>query len=216
MSKLTSVKKANKIAYVDRWNMHFSEDKEFESVIAEQMPNGKWLCGIELCLINQTIKSVASTEINAMLNTADKATKVIQNYLKNHPEVKWVPLSKFRHWEINTDEYGFVSLNQNSDYRKKTGEKMKMIHAETIKAVNKAIARIEKLNGTDKDVFIQVIDRSFFKEGATNDEIYKKLFDTMYDEHNIFLSTIACDNNNNHIIMVGYTSTRQEFERFCK
>ena len=216
MSKTKNTKPANKIAYVERWNMHFKEGEEFDIVDATQLPNGKWSCEVKLSKINQVVKAIASTEINALLNAADKATKIIKNYLVDHPEVKWPPLSQFRHWEVEVGELGFASLRLNSEYRKKTGEKMKMIHLEAIKAVNKAISRIKNLNGTDKNIFIQVIDRSFFKEDATNDEIYKKIFDTMYDEHNTLVSTVACTNDNNHIIMVGYTSTREEFERLTK
>ncbi len=58
-----------------------------------------------------------------MLNAADKATKAIKQYLGIHPNVKWIPLSKFRHWEIEMGEYGFVSLGLNSEYRKKVDKK---------------------------------------------------------------------------------------------
>ena len=32
---------ANKIAYVERWNMHFKEGEEFDIVDATQLPNGR-------------------------------------------------------------------------------------------------------------------------------------------------------------------------------
>ena len=70
-----------------------------------------------------------------MLNSADKATKAIKEYLVKHPEVKWIPLSKFRQWEIEMGEHGSVSLHLNSEYRKKSGEQMLMMQQESIKAV---------------------------------------------------------------------------------
>ena len=216
MENTNNTFKANKIAYVERWVMHFGKSKEYDGLEANQLPSGKWVCEIELPLVEQTVKTVASTEINAMLNSADKATKLIKEYLLKHPEVKWIPLSKFRHWEIEVSEHGFVSLHLNSEYRKKSGEQMLMMQQESIKAVKKAIARIKRVNGSDKDLFIQVLDRSLFKEDATNDEIYKKIFDTMYDDHGIFVTSINCDNDSGHVIVVGYSSLREEFEEYLK
>ena len=216
MEKTNKTFKANKIAYVERWVMHFGKDKEYDGVEANQLPNGKWLCEIELPLINLTVKASSVTEINAMLNAADKATRAIKQYLENNPEVKWIPLSKFRHWEIEMGEHGFVSLHLNSEYRKKSGQEMLRMQQESIKAVKKAISRIKRINGSDKDLFIQVLDRSLFDKDATNDDIYKKIFDTMYEQHNVFVSSIDCDTENNHVIVVGYSSTREEFEQYLK
>ena len=216
MEKTNKTFKANKIAYVERWVMHFGKDKEYDGVEANKLPNGKWLCEIELPLINLTVKASSVTEINAMLNAADKATRVIKQYLENNPDVKWIPLSKFRHWEIEMGEHGFVSLHLNSEYRKKSGQEMLRMQQESIKAVKKAIARIKRINGSDKDLFIQVLDRSLFDKDATNDDIYKKIFDAMYEQHNIFVSSIDCDTENNHVIVVGYSSTREEFDQYLK
>ena len=216
MEKTNKTFKANKIAYVERWVMHFGKDKEYDGVEANKLPNGKWLCEIELPLINLTVKASSVTEINAMLNAADKATRVIKQYLENNPDVRWIPLSKFRHWEIEMGEHGFVSLHLNSEYRKKSGQEMLRMQQESIKAVKKAISRIKRINGSDKDLFIQVLDRSLFDKDATNDDIYKKIFDTMYEQHNVFVSSIDCDTDNNHVIVVGYSSTREEFEQYLK
>ena len=216
MEKTNKTFKANKIAYVERWVMHFGKDKEYDGVEANQLPNGKWLCEIELPLINLTVKASSVTKINAMLNAADKATRVIKQYLENNPDVRWIPLSKFHHWEIEMGEHGFVSLHLNSEYRKKSGQEMLRMQQESIKAVKKAISRIKRINGSDKDLFIQVLDRSLFDKDATNDDIYKKIFDAMYEQHNIFVSSIDCDTENNHVIVVGYSSTREEFEQYLK
>ena len=216
MEKTNKTFKANKIAYVNRWVMHFGKDKKFDGVKANQLTDGRWLCQIELPLINQTIEAVATTEINAMLNAADKATRLIKHYLENNPDVKWIPLSKFRHWEIEMCEHGFVSLHLNSEYSKKMGQEMLKIQQESIKAVKKAISRIKNVNNSDKDLFIQVLDKSLFNENDTNDDIYKKIFNVLYEQHNIFVSSLECDIENNHVIVIGYSSTREEFEQHLK
>ncbi len=61
-----------------------------------------------------------------------------------------------------------------------------------------------------------MLDRSLFDKDVTDDDIYKKIFDAMYNDHNIFVSSIECDNDNGHIIVVGYSSTREEFDEYMK
>ena len=216
MEKTNKIFKANKIEYVERWVRNYGKSKEYDGVEAKKTPSGKWLCEIELPLVNQTIKALSNTEINAMLNAADKATRAIKQYLKEHPDVKWPPLSKFRHWEIEMGEYGFVSMHLNEEYRSRIGMQLVQMQQESIKAVKKSIARIKRINGSDKGMFIQVLDRSLFDKDATNDEIFKKIHDAMYYKHNIFVSSIGCDSDNDHVIMIGYSSTREEFEEFFK
>lgn len=210
------IKKANKIIWVERWMLHFNEKKSgYEAIEANQLEDGRWYSEITLPLINVVTSAFGKTEVGAMLNVADKATKTIQNYLTIHSEIKWLPLSKCRHWEIHSDENGrYILIKQNSEYRKKSGEQMLMMQQESIKAVKKAIARINRVNGSAKDLFIQVLDRSLFEKDATNDEIYKKIFDTMYDKCGIAITTIDCDNDNNHVIVVGYASSKEEFEAY--
>ncbi len=52
MEKTNKTFKANKIAYVERWIMHYRKDNNYDGIEAKRLPNGKWLCEIELPLIN--------------------------------------------------------------------------------------------------------------------------------------------------------------------
>ena len=210
MEKTNKTFKANKIAYVERWVMHFGKNKEYDGIKANQLQNGKWACEIDLPLIEQTAKVVASTEINAMLNGANKAAKAIQEFLNEHPEVKWIPLSKFRHWEIEMSEHGFASLHLNSEYRKKSGEQILMMQQETIKAVKKAIARIKKVNGSDKDLFIQVLDQSLFDDHKTIEEIMHEINDKIENDYHMSNMTVCYDKDGDSVIVVGYTFPIEE------
>ena len=53
--------------------------------------------------VNKTAKSVSTTEVNAMLNAAKQARKLINEYLKDHPELKNI-VDKYwaKDWIIGT------------------------------------------------------------------------------------------------------------------
>ena len=210
------INKANKITWVEQWMFHFNEKKsDYERIVADQLEDGRWYSEITLPLINVTTSAFGKTEVGAMLNVANKATKTIQNYLTIHSEIKWFPLSRCRHWEVHSDENGrYILIKLNSEYRKKNDEQIAMMQQESIKAVKKAIARINRVITPSKELFIQVLDRSLFEKDATNDEIYNKIFNTMYEKCGILVTTINCDNDNNHVIVVGYASSKEEFEAY--
>ena len=105
---------------------------------------------------------------------------------------------------------------EKTEYSLEKRREMLKIQQESIKAVKKAISRIKNVNNSDKDLFIQVLDKSLFNENDTNDDIYKKIFNSLYEQHNIFVSSLECDIENNHVIVIGYSSTREEFEQHLK
>ena len=197
-------KSANKTVYVDLW-LTLKGDPHSDGVTATKLPNGKWACEINLPLVNQTVKAVATTEINAMANASEKAAPLIEKYLAEHPEVKFRARSTVRHYEFFTDENGFAGFRQNSEYRKKCGMDMLKMNQDSAKAVEKAVARIKKINGTDNNLFIQVLDKRFFKEGATIEDIQYLIRDKMFgDSCDCFISWAITSIVDNCVIAVGY------------
>lgn len=91
-----------------------------DGVTATQLPDGRWICKLELPLINQTVKSVANSAANAMENASKKAIPLVDEYLSKHPEIKFVSKSLFHHHEFYTDESGFTGFQRNPEYRKKS------------------------------------------------------------------------------------------------
>ena len=203
--KNQTVKTANKIVYIDRWLLRYGDDSQCGGVTASQMPNGKWVSEIELPLVNQTVKATSSIEMNAMLNASEKAYALVKKYLGEHPEVEFIKMSEFRHYEIGVDEYGFTRINTNSEYRKKQGEEMAKMEVDTAKAMEKAVARIKKVQGTSKNLFVQVMDRSFFKEDDTIEDIQWKISNKLLDGNaNWFVSWRSTTIVNDSVIAVGY------------
>ena len=165
---------ANKTVYIDHWFTWYGEPNN-EGVIATQLPNGKWVCELKLPLINQTVKSVASTAANAMENASSKAIPLVEKYLSKHPNTTFVSKSQIRHYEFYTDEYGFTGFRVNPEYRKKIGNDMLKKQLEAAKVLERAVARIAKINGTDKNLFVQVADKSLFDESDTTEDIQRKI-----------------------------------------
>ena len=197
-------KSANKAVYVDHWFINYGEPRN-DGINAKQLPNGMWVCELTLPLINETVKSVSKSEINAMANTADKATKLITKYLVSHPEIKYRPLTSFRHYEFFTDELGYTGFRMNPEYRSKVGNDLLKMQLESTKAIEKAITKIAKINGTDKNLFVQVIDKSYFDKDDTIEDIQRKINHKMLgDSCDLYISWQVTSFAGNCVIAAGY------------
>ena len=203
--KKQTTKTANKVVYVGHWLILYGNGKQLDGVSASKTQNGRWACEIELPLVNQTVKAVSSTEINAMLNASEKAYLLIKEYLYKHQDVKFYKMSEIRHYEFYTDEYGIVGIKNNSEYRKKRGEEMLKMQLDCAKAVEKAVTRIKKINGTDKNLFVQVIDKSFFQKEDTIEDMQRKIANKLLDGNmNWFISWQSTTTVGNCVVAIGY------------
>lgn len=197
-------KTANKIMYVDRWMRTHGKTKSFKNVIANKLPNGRWLCELELPLVNQTVKANCSTEINAMLVAANKATKAIQNYLKNNPGFKWYPLSKERHWIIYAEEDGYASIRLTEEHHKKIREDLIKAEEESLKAIEKAIKRVGRIIGSIKNLFVQVMDKSYFRDDISKKDLVDKMMNTLNMRDDLHPDMVGYTSDGEHAILIGF------------
>lgn len=167
---------------------------------------GKWKCEIELALINQTVKSISTTQVNAMKNTSDKAAKLINAYLKEHPELKIRNMFKGQEWIFTEDENGrFKCDGRSPRMRAKEGKQLQFIMTESSKAMEKAILRIKKVNSSFKNLFVQAIDKSFFKENDSIEDMQRKIRNKMLgDSSDWYISWISTSIVENCFVAVGY------------
>lgn len=202
--KNQKAKSANKAVYVDHWFLKFGELYN-GGVAANQLPNGMWVCELNLPLIDKTVKAISKSAANAMANASEKATKIIKQYLNEHPDVKFLPVRHFHHYEFCTSESGFTGFQLNSEYRKKIVDDMLKRQLESTKAIEKAVAKIAKINGTDKDLFVQVIDKSYFNKDDTIEDIQRKIRRKMLgDTSDWYISWQVTSIQGNCVIAAGY------------
>ena len=204
LMKKPNSKSANKAAYVDHWFLKFGEPYN-DGVTADQLPNGMWVCKLKLPLIDKTVKATSKSAANAMANASEKATKLIIEYLEEHPDIKFHPVRHFRHYEFYTSESGYTGFQLSSEYRKKVGDDMLKMQLESTKAIEKAVAKIAKINGTDKNLFVQVIDKSYFDKDDTTEDIQRKIRRKMLgDTSDWYIAWQVTSVHGNCVIAAGY------------
>lgn len=204
-------KNANNIMWVEYWIRKAHPSFEEYELYAERYDDYRWICEIELPLINKTVKSISEKEVNAMLNASEKAAKLINEYMKEHPELVIRNSFKGKRWEIVSDENGrFLSVGMCSAWRRRQGKQMEKMTRDSLEAVKKAIKRLAKINGTSKNLFIQVLDQSFFDENKSIQDIMYEVNDKIENDYHMSNMTVCYDKDGDSVIVVGYTSPSKE------
>ena len=199
-------KNANNIMWVEYWIRKAHPSFEEYELYAERYDDYRWICEIELPLINKTVKSISEKEVNAMLNASEKAAKLIDEYMKEHPELVIRNSFKGKRWEIVSDETGkFLSMGMSSAWRREQGKQMEKMTKDSLEAVKKAIKRIAKINGTSKNLFIQVLDQSLFDEDKPIRDIMYEANDKIENDYHMTNMTVCYDKDGDSVIVVGYT-----------
>ena len=196
---------ANNIMWVEYW-IRKAHPSFAEYVLdAEKYDDKRWICEIELPLIEKTVKSISEKEVNAMLNASDKAAKLIDEYMKEHPELIIKNTFKGKRWEIVSDETGrYLSMGMSSAWRREIGKQMEKQMNGSIAAIKKAVKKLVKINGTSKNLFIQVLDTSLFDKNMSEEDILEEMNDRIAKEYHIALSTVSYDRNGDSVIAYGY------------
>ena len=199
-------KNANNIMWVEYWIRKAHPSFEEYELYAERYDDYRWICEIKLPLINKTVKSISEKEVNAMLNASEKAAKLINEYMKEHPELVIRNSFKGKRWEIVSDENGkFLSMGMSSAWRREQGKQMEKMTKDSLEAVKKAIKRISKINGTSKNLFIQVLDQSLFDEDKPIRDIMYEVNDKIENDYHMTNMTVCYDKDGDSVIVVGYT-----------
>lgn len=202
---------ANKILWVEHWINQVSQDYEEFELIAEELPNKKWGCHIELPLINKTVVARSSKEINAMLIVAAKASKLIDEFLVNHPALKIENPYKNNHYIILGDKNGrFKSIELEKKYLNKLSDKEQKNVSKTFEGIRKNINRIKKNNKINKSVFIQVFDKSILKEVQSINDLIKKLSTYFHKEYGYRVDSIDAVSDDENVIIIGYASNKED------
>lgn len=202
---------ANNIMWVEYWIQKAHPSFKDYELFAERYDESRWICEIKLPLINKTVKAISEKEVNAMLNASEKAAKLINEYMKKHPELELRNMFKGKRWEINSDENGkFLSIGMSSAWRLKQGKQMEKMTKDSLDTIKRAIKRLAKINGTSKNLFIQVLDRSLFDENKSTQEIMYEVNDKIENNYHMTNMTVCNDEDGGSVIVMGYTLPSKE------
>lgn len=211
MEKIKFKKNANNIMWVEYWIRKAHPSFEEYELTADKYDDYRWICEINLPLINKTVKSISEKEINAMLNASEKAAKLIDEYMKNHPELEIRNVFKGKRWEINGDENGkLLSMGMSSAWRSERGKQMEKMTKNSLETIKKAIKRLTKINGTSKNLFIQVLDQSLFDEDKSIQDVMYEVNDKIENDYHMRNMTVCYDKDGDSVIVIGYTFPSKE------
>ena len=197
-------KSANIAAYVDSY-FRWQGDPTTEGVTAKQLPNGKWLCELNLPVIDKIVKSTSKTATNAMANASKKAAILIDQYSLDHPETHIMSKSYFHHFVFYVDEHGQTGFRRSPEYLEKQDKKRLKESQDCSKAFEKAVSSIPKIKGTNKDLFVQIIDKSWFGEDDSIEDMQRKISRKMLgDTSDWYISWVSTTISGNSVIAIGY------------
>ena len=192
--------------WVEYWINKAHPSTEDIEVFAEKYDKDRWICTIELPLINKTVKSISYKQVNAMLNASNKAAKLIDEYMKEHPELHIVNKFKGKRWVIASDETGkYISTGMSNAWRREQGKQMEKMINSSFETIKKAINKLGKINGSNKNLFVQVLDQSLFDDEMTINEITESVGIKVQNEYPGSLCTVRYDKDSGSVIVIGYT-----------
>lgn len=177
MTKVKISKTANNIMWVEAWIKQAHPSLDFE--ISAKPFKSRWICEFNIPTVNKSVKSISTTEVNAMLNAAKQARKLINEYLNNHPELKDI-VDKYwaKGWVIEEDENGnFMSLGRSQKSIKSDNDKFAQSITSLGKIIETAMNKIERLFDYRGSLNIQVIDKKLLNGNSNLREIEEKAWD---------------------------------------
>lgn len=203
--KNTKYKPANKFVYVEQWINYIVYPRQ--DIEAKLLDNGKWECEINLPVIEQTVRSVSKSEINALLNATSKAYKIIKECMADCGE-EFTPFNVYG----PNDKYIFYLDNVGRAKVSVKEECGKRYHANKLKkeqacakAMEQALAKIKKANGSNDDLFIIVEKRSAFDENYSLEQIGHAISHAIYGESCWAISWQSISIVGDHVVAIGHS-----------
>lgn len=213
MKEIAIRKNANSMMWVEYWINKAHPSNVDQEIYAEKYDEFRWICKIDLPLINKTVESISTKEIDSMLNASKKAAILIDEYMKEHPELVIINRFKGKRWEICGDENGrYICSGMSSAWRQEQAKQIQKMDEDAIEAIKKSIKRISKIKGSDNNLFIQVLDHSLFGNNASVNDILKEVSDKIQQEYHMVNLTVYYDKDNEKVIAVGYNLPFKEEE----
>ena len=199
-------KNANNMMWVEYWIGKLDPHREVIDIWGYEQPNGKWKCEIELPLIHKVVRSISKTQTGSMKNATDRAAKLINGYMKEHPECRIENKFKGKQYCFTEDEQGHViTVGLSEETEEAIVRKTRQIATESQKAIKTALQKIKKLNGSEEGVYIETILLSDIGEDATSEQINMRLWEHFQKAHDYQIQAINWVLFGESVIGIGYT-----------
>ncbi len=199
-------KNANNMMWVEYWIGRFDPHREVIDIWGYEQPNGKWKCEIELPLIKKVIKAISKTQTGSMKNATDRAAKLINEYMKEHPECRIENKFKGKQYCFTEDEQGHViTVGLSEEAEQAIMRKTIQIATESQKTIKTALEKIKKLNGSEEGVYIETIKLSDIGEDAASQQINMRLWEHFQKTHDYQIQAINWVLFGESVIGIGYT-----------
>lgn len=202
-------KNANNVVWVEYWINQVNPSFEGYDIDAEQLENGKRHCEIKLPLIEKTVTSIADTEIEVILDASEKASKLINKYMKEHEDLVIENPYIDEDWIIESNKNGEVTIIGMSDeYREEQNNILDSLTYELIMNSRESIRKLPKKNREKLGIIVKIVNKSFFGNNLSRDELLIRAGQSIKNDHEIKDSTVCYDDASESIIIVGYASKK--------
>ena len=204
MNNKTIEKNANNLMWVEYWirNAHPSF-KDYE-IYAEKYDLDRWICEIELPLIETKVKSICYTESSAVLNATRRAALLINQYLKDHPELNIKNEFKGKQYAMEIDKDGRIISCGFSDAQRRQAYKREEKRVQDIlNAANKLVEFVEKNSGSTENMFISITNHTLYDDELTIDEILDQVESEIMAKYPHSNHRICYDKDNGNVVVIG-------------
>ena len=213
MNNKKITKNANTMMWVEYWIQQAHPSFKDYELIAEQYDCYRWICEIELPLINKTVKAISEKEVNAMLNASNKAAKLIEEYMESHPDKRINNPYKNAHWVVETNEDGkwLCTRINRAGIRKMNRQDVNRFKYIS-NTINKATKKILKKLNIEDGFYVKVIDRSLFSDDLTILDILEKTVEDVKKEHKMLSVHSYYNEETNSITIIGLIDNQPNWE----
>lgn len=101
-------------------------------------------------------------------------------------------------------------MGMSKAWREEQGKQMMKMTNDSLETVKKTINKIAKINGTSKNLFIQVLDQSLFDDDKIIEEIMHEVNDKIENDYHMSNMTVCYDKDGDSVIVLGYTFPVEE------
>ena len=210
MKKKSYLRNANNYFWVEYWINEIEPKEEKYEIQVTRYDYYRWICEIDLPLINKTVRAISEKEINAVLNASNKAAKLIDEYMKKHRNLSIKNTYKRGGWIMEGNEKGEILLfGQSKVGAERENKRWHKTFRKARTILKKAIRDVSKICGTSKNLFIEVFDDSVFGKEVTSKEIRKTLYQIYDDNFNIDQTSSAYDRMKNKVIVIGFGNIKK-------